>query len=83
MFTHQTTKLRERSETRFQTYFEKEIGRLKNEYFKEAEVSIFFFLLLHTAELLAVFLPIYAKLFTFNCAVRVVCIVSYAYLFRM
>eukprot|EP01036_Dinobryon_divergens_P031649 gene31649-41086_t len=29
-------KLRERSETRFQTYFEKEIGRLKNEYFKEA-----------------------------------------------
>ena len=46
------TKLRERSETRFQTYFEKEIGRLKNEYFKEAEVRIFFyaytFFLFHT-----------------------------------
>ena len=33
-------KLRERSETRFQTYFEKELGRLKNEYFKEAEVGL-------------------------------------------
>ena len=31
-------KLRERSETRFQTYFEKEVSRLRNEYFKEAEV---------------------------------------------